>query len=65
MPKRWEPQIKNRKFQWGKGFEKEVDLSGKFIKTVAELPPCCFDANQKGSDIQEFFRGKDVLITGE
>lgn len=65
MPRKWEPQIKNRKFQWGSGLNENLDLTGQFIKTQSELPPCCIDGNQKGTEIQEFFRDTDVLITGE
>lgn len=54
-----------RKFKWGTGFAKEIDNTGQFIKKISEVPSCCLDPKEEQSDIQEFFRGCDVLITGK
>ncbi|KAL0273819.1 UNVERIFIED_CONTAM: hypothetical protein PYX00_006400 [Menopon gallinae] len=53
-----------RRFTWGAGLTKEIDNTGQFIKKTAEVPSCCLDPKEEQSEIQEFFRGCDVLITG-
>lgn len=40
-------------------------MSGKFIKTISDLPSCCTNPKEDQTEVQEFYRGVNVFITGE